>query len=297
MCVCIKSRQGGGKGTVLDMVRYIMDGDRHTEYYLQQASLDHLVSGFTSGMEGRMLINLDEAFWGGSHDAEQQMKGLITEEMQVIHHKHCKPYTVKSSTAFILTTNNERFAGITKDDRRYFALDCDDSHLDTKSKSELYAYFSTIQGRKYGDPMNHAMCLSFAKVLYGRDLTHYMPQDFPKTELAFNQIQQNWDSITRFWFEVLNSGIFKTVRNPQWGEEIYRIDETKELPDDSAGTIESGSAMWCKDWIYETYRTLNLGGYNASTKEHAPQFWKLSRVILGSHMLEKRKRTRNDRDV
>ena len=53
--------------------------------------------------------------------------------------------------------------------------------------------------------------------------------------------------------------------------------------------------MWCKDWIYETYRTLNLGGYNASTKEHAPQFWKLSRVILGSHMLEKRKRTEGSR--
>jgi len=289
-CVSIKSRQGGGKGTVLDMVRYIMDGDRGTEYYLQQSSLDHLVggNGFTSGMEGKMLINLDEAFWGGNREAEQQMKGLITEEHQKIHHKSMKPYVIKSSTAFIITTNNERFAGISKDDRRYFCLDCDDSHLDTKTKSQLSEYFSNLQGRKYGQAMNHDVCVSFAKVLYERDLEGFNAQDFPKTQLAFNQIQQNWDSITRFWFTVLNTGILKKVTNPQWGDEVYRIDETDEMPDDSAGFIEDGQAKWNKDWVYETYRTTNLGGFNATTKEHAPQFWKVSKVILGPGLLERR---------
>ena len=289
-CVSIKSRQGGGKGTVLDMVRYIMDGDRGTEYYMQQSSLDHLVgaNGFTSGMEGKMLINLDEAFWGGNREAEQQMKGLITEEHQKIHHKNMKPYTIKSSTAFIITTNNERFAGISKDDRRYFCLDCDDSHLDTKSKAELSEYFSAIQGRKYGKAMNHEVCVSFARVLYDIDLEGFNAQDFPKTQLAFNQIQQNWDSITRFWFQVLNTGIFKTVRNPQWGDEVYRIDETESLPDESAGIIEDGEAKWHKEWLYETYRTTNLGGFNSTTKEHAPQFWKLTKVILGPAFVERR---------
>ena len=136
--------------------------------------------------------------------------------------------------------------------------------------------------------MNHEVCVSFARVLYDIDLEGFNAQDFPKTQLAFNQIQQNWDSITRFWFQVLNTGILKTVRNPQWGDEVYRIDETEELPDESAGIIEDGQVKWHKDWLYETYRTTNLGGFNATTKEHAPQFWKITKVILGQGIMERR---------
>ena len=62
VCLCIQSRQGAGKGAVLDMVRYLMDGDNRTNYYLQTSNLNRLVGQFTTGMEGKCMINLDEAF-------------------------------------------------------------------------------------------------------------------------------------------------------------------------------------------------------------------------------------------
>ena len=287
VCLCIQSRQGAGKGAVLDMVRYLMDGDRQTNYYLQTSNLNRLVGQFTTGMEGKCMINLDEAFWGGDKGIEGQLKNLITEENQIINHKHVKEYSIKNTTAFILTTNNERFAGITKDDRRYFCLGCDDSHIDTKTKQELSAYFTAIQGKKYGESMNHEMCVSFGKILYERDLSDYNPQDYPKTDLAFNQIQQNWDSVVRFWFKVLNTTVLGT--DIGFGEVEDITIDCSEFSNPEIGYIDDNIPCFSKEWIFETYRLLNLGGYSQS-KEHDSQFWKLSRGILKTHMNVKRKR-------
>ena len=111
-----------------------MDGDRDTNYYAQCSNLESIIGNFTTGIEGKCLINFDEAFWGGDKKKEGMIKNLITEPNQEIRVKNHSPYNVKNTTAFILTTNAERFSGVTKDDRRHFCLECDDSHLDTKSK-------------------------------------------------------------------------------------------------------------------------------------------------------------------
>ena len=284
VCVSVKSRQGGGKGIVLDILRYIMDGDRGTEYYSQVSSMGNLIGKNACGMEGKLLVNLDEAFWGGDKEAEGSLKNLITEEHQKVEHKFVDQYQVKNTTAFIITTNNERFAGMTADDRRYFCLECDDSHLDTLSKEEKSGYFSKVAGHAFGDPTCHETCLSFAKILYGIDLTGWLPDSFPRTELAFSQIQLNWDNTTTFWYDVLNTGIFKTKDNHQWGLETFYIDEDKEMPNDVAGTVENGVATWDKLWIFKAY-TDSIGKGWANKQS---QFWKTTGLIFESKMTKKR---------
>ena len=284
VCVSVKSRQGGGKGIVLEILRYIMDGCRGTEYYSQVSDMGNLIGKNACGMEGKLLCNLDEAFWGGCKDAEGSLKNLITEEYQKVEHKFVDEYQVKNTTAFIITTNNERFAGMTADDRRYFCLECDDTHLDTMSKSEKNAYFSKVAGHAFGDPTSHETCLSFAKILYEMDLTGWLPDSFPRTELAFSQIQLNWDNTTMFWYDILNTGIFKTKENHQWGTETFYIDEDKEMPNDAAGMVENGVAAWDKMWIYKTY-TDSIGKGWAMKQ---PQFWKTTVSIFGPTMIDKR---------
>ena len=276
--LCIRSRQGGGKGTVLELFSHIMDGDRDTNYYAQCSNLESIIGNFTTGIEGKCLINFDEAFWGGDKKKEGMIKNLITEPNQEIRVKNHSPYNVKNTTAFILTTNAERFSGVTKDDRRHFCLECDDSHLDTKSKKELSAYFSAVTGRKYNEPVNVDMCRSFAKVLYARDLSGFNPGEFPKTELAFNQIQQGWSSVVKWWYTVLDTGVL-------WHSEKgwnCRIDGQGEAgdwgmldTDENPGFVQDGTQFYFKTFIHWAYRTTNLGGYGGY-KEDANQFWSIS---------------------
>ena len=291
--LCIRSRQGGGKGTILDLFSYLMDGDRDTNYFSQCANLESIIGKFTTGIEGKCMINFDEAFWGGDVTKLGMIKNLITEPNQEIRVKNISPYNIRNTTAFILTTNEEQFAGITKDDRRHFCLECDDSLLDTKSKSELSAYFSAICGRKYNEPQNRDMCLSFAKVLYARDLSDYNPRDFPKTPLSFNQIQQGWSSVVKFWHHVLNTGVLYTKpkgKDTQTGWEC-RIDGEGEAGDwgwtdegiceECPGTVDSeGNQLLSKNFIHFAYRNINLGGDNASRKEDSIQFWNITNRIF-----------------
>ena len=279
--LCIRSRQGGGKGTILELFSHIMDGDRDTNYYAQCSNLESIIGNFTTGIEGKCLINFDEAFWGGDKKKEGMIKNLITEGNQEIRVKNHNPYNIKNTTAFILTTNAERFSGVTKDDRRHFCLECDDSHLDTRSKTELSAYFSTICGRKYNEPVNVDMCRSFAKVLYARDLSQFNPGEFPKTELAFNQIQQGWTSVVKWWFSVLDTGVI--YRSPEDWE--CRLDGQGEIGDWGINEGDDFPGIWVeetntqllyKTFIYLAYRRSDLGGFNAHSKEDTNQFWSIT---------------------
>ena len=287
--LCIRSRQGGGKGTILEMFSHIMDGDRDTNYYAQCSNLESIIGNFTTGIEGKCLINFDEAFWGGDKKKEGMIKNLITEPNQEIRVKNHSPYNVKNTTAFILTTNAERFSGVTKDDRRHFCLECDDSHLDTKSKKQLSAYFTAICGRKYNQPANLDMCRSFAKVLYSRDLSSFNPQEFPKTALAFNQIQQGWSSVVKWWFAVLDTGILYQkvgANNAFGGGWTCRLDGQGELGDwgdedneDCPGILQDSTQLIYKHFIHMAYTRTNLGGYGGY-KEDSNQFWSITGRIF-----------------
>ena len=120
--MALASSQGTGKGIVLEILAYIMDGDKEEGYYGQYSSMESITGSYSYGLEGKILINLDEAFWGGDKKLEGQMKNLITEKKQEIKKKFCSPYFIKNTTAFIVTTNNDRYVGITEDDRRHFCL-------------------------------------------------------------------------------------------------------------------------------------------------------------------------------
>ena len=292
--LCIRSRQGGGKGTILGMIGHIMDGDRDTGYYSQCSNLESIIGNFTTGIEGKCLINFDEAFWGGDKKKEGMIKNLITETNQEIRVKNHNPYNIKNTTAFVLTTNAERFSGVTKDDRRHFCLECDDSHIDKMSKDELNSYYTEICGRKYDQPENVDMCSSFAKVLYHRDLSRFNPQEFPKTELAFNQIQQGWSSVVKFWFHALNTGVLFDD-----GECVCRIDGSgigdwdvmsgPRLPgiwiEAKNGVAEHQKIF--ATFVYYAYKHTDLGGYNAHAKECETQFWSITKRMFRKDELHK----------
>jgi len=283
--LCIRSRQGGGKGTILEMFSHILDGERDTGYYGQCANIDSLIGSFNTTMEGKCCINFDEAFFGGDAKTGEVLKNLITESKQEIRVKHHKAYQIKNTTAFILTTNAERFSQVTKDDRRHMCLECDDSHLDTKTKKQSGEYFTKIQGRKYDEPQNQEMCSSWAKVLYARDISSFNPGEFPKTELAFNQIQQGWNSVIRYWYKVLNTGILWTSTS---GSEVTIDGEEQDwgFNDEPGIVTNSGTLLVFKKTVFQAYMDTNHGGYNGGRRENESQFWVMSHRLFRDNELK-----------
>ena len=59
--LCLKSKQGAGKGVVFDALSRII-GDAH---YAQVSNANNVFGDFNGTLEAKILTDLDEAFWGG----------------------------------------------------------------------------------------------------------------------------------------------------------------------------------------------------------------------------------------
>ena len=149
--LALKSKQGAGKGIVLDYLAKII-GDAH---YAQNSNANFLFGDFNGQLEGKILVNLDEAFWGGDKKLEGVVKNKITETRQTINKKYKENYMIDDYANYIITTNNDWFAGTTEDDRRHFCLECDNK----------YASISTKEKDEYFRPIYESPCEAFAKVL------------------------------------------------------------------------------------------------------------------------------------
>jgi hypothetical protein len=264
--ISVKSRQGSGKGIVLSVMKMIMNGDRSKGPYSQVSNMDSILN-WTYGIEGKCLINLDEAFWGGDKKKEGQMKNLITEKDQEIRKKHQPPYFITNTTAFITTTNNDYFSGMTADDRRNFCLDGDSDFTDALPDKRGY-FYNIAKAPKGYDP-HPDVVNDFAYRLYNRDLSHFDPETFDKTSLAQEQIQQGWNSVTRWWHTVLEDSVWRQEAKQEWGC------KWAEAP----GDIEDGYRPIPKRWIHESYKCYKVDGFHGF-HEFYDEFCRRTKAII-----------------
>ena len=172
-------------------------GDNH---YFQCNNLDQLTGSFNGIGEGKILINLDEAFWGKDKKKEGMLKNIITEETKFVNKKNKESYIIDDYCNYIISTNNDCFIPASEGGRRFFALDLDNefSGVQNQNKKE---YFKNI---------NEAPSGAFAKYLFQRDISKFNPREFKKTALLQEQIQHNWCSVRKWWFNILQEAGFKT---------------------------------------------------------------------------------------
>ena len=58
-------------------------------------------------LQDKLLVFADEAFWAGDKQAEGVLKGMVTEEMNVIEHKGKDAFKVKNYIRLIVASNYE----------------------------------------------------------------------------------------------------------------------------------------------------------------------------------------------
>ena len=235
--LALRSKQGGGKGVIISKLGEII-GDNH---FCQNSNANYLFGDFNGQLEGKILVNLDEAFWGGDKKMEGMMKNKITERNQTINKKNKEAYMVSDYANYIISTNNDWFAGTTEDDRRYYCLELNNKYSGRMTKEK----------EDYFNPIVKAPAGSFAKILYNRDITHFNPRIFKKTKLLQEQVERNHNPVKVWWYKVLQDGGWDSYDKTfnYWNE--LECNAGDKIKNKKTGEEIVG---YFKDYIYERYK-------------------------------------------
>ena len=247
--LALKSKQGGMKGIILDKLAKII-GDAH---YAQNSNANFLFGDFNGQLEGKILVNLDEAFWGGDKKLEGIVKNKITETRQTINKKNKENYMIDDYANYIITTNNDWFAGTTEDDRRHYCLELD-NRMAGRMTPEKLAYIQ---------PVLDAPCEAFAKILYNRDISEFKPRMFKKTKLLQTQVELNWNSPKVFWNRVMKDGGFEYDGHfIEWNKSLQVHGEyaNKTYGLEIKNKKKEKRVVYSKDWLFKCYDRQSYNG-------------------------------------
>lgn len=143
--------EGTGKGLFLENVVRPLFGETNVSQMLM-ANVD---SSFNSMLEGKLIVNIDEAEMSKTRDKPEAMAKLrnwITEPTVVINTKNVKEHEVPSFANFIITANSFRPLMINVGDRRF--------HVGTRQDERFYPTANELAILKQGEELP-----AFAKVL------------------------------------------------------------------------------------------------------------------------------------
>merc|ERR1712196_550913 len=130
ICPTIISEQGGGKGTLMRLLRLIMGVRKVVE--TTNPTRD-CWGDFNSVMQSAFLVNLNELSLKDTIEAEGKIKGLITDDTFIIDKKNTPQHMIKSYHRFIITTNKEEPIKTSKDDRRNLIIRASDEKCGDKT--------------------------------------------------------------------------------------------------------------------------------------------------------------------
>jgi hypothetical protein len=116
--------QGAGKSIVGEEIGKILG------IHYQSVSDERFVIGrFNSHLANCVLLQIEEATWGGDHAAAGKLKDLITGPYQLIEYKGKEPVRVRSYVRVHITSNNDWVVPAGLEERRFTVLDVGEKRL------------------------------------------------------------------------------------------------------------------------------------------------------------------------
>jgi hypothetical protein len=144
----------------------------------------HLVGNFNAHLREKVFLFADEAFFAGDRQAEDVLKGLVTEGHATIEKKGVDPVTARNRLQILMSSNHDWVVPASSDERRYFILDVSGER---------------IGDRPYWDQLNKCInnggAEAFLYYLQGWDLTGFDVRTVPNTTGLDAQKLQNLGSI------------------------------------------------------------------------------------------------------
>ncbi len=188
----LRGAQGTGKTIVGKAF-----GSLFGPHYALVADSRYIVGRFNAHLANCLLLQLDEATWGGDHAAAGKLKDLITGEWQYIEYKGKEPVKVKNYLRLLVTGNNNWLVPAGLEERRFAVLDMGDD------RRQNHAYFQAIEdeldagGR--GKLLHYLLNLDLKEL---RDL-----RQIPRTAALAEQQVASMAPEQQWWLDVLHRGV------------------------------------------------------------------------------------------
>jgi hypothetical protein len=178
--IAMRSIQGTGKSLIVER---LLGGILGEQFYASSSVID-LHTKFNDVIAQELLLSFNEITIDAASLAS--MKSLITEKELRSEKKFHDAEIVNTYFRIILTTNEEKIAPISGDDRRFFILD-----VSPEAKGDQ-AYFARL-----------IRCIDEGKERFlfdmmARDISGFNPADYPKTDALIRQKLLSLDSAAEY---------------------------------------------------------------------------------------------------
>jgi len=128
-----KSKPGAGKNIFWDWVRLDIIG---SDYSLETDKPEHLFGRFTSLLQNKIFIVINETSGKDTFNLNENIKAAITAKENIIEIKGMSPFKNTNNTGYTFLTNNENPIKVAYDDRRFCGIECNNS-IFNNSKSPV----------------------------------------------------------------------------------------------------------------------------------------------------------------
>ncbi|MEG3169911.1 DUF5906 domain-containing protein [Sphingomonas sp. LB3N6] len=191
VALILRGLKGTGKDTIGEYLA-AMIGRRHVPTVSDPR---HITGNFNRHLESALLLHVQEGIWAGSHQAESQLKYLVTSEMVQIERKGIDSLSLDSFMRILITSNADWTVPASFDERRWAVFDVSDKHADD------HVYFAPLRAeRENGGP---AALLAW---LQSYDLTNFNVRAAPQTTGLVGQKLASLRGMEKWWHELLGVG-------------------------------------------------------------------------------------------
>ncbi len=188
------SGQGTGKGSFLESIQKLLGC-----YSVILTDIERLGAKFNSHISGKLLINANEAIWGGDKKKEGALKALITDPTHLLELKHKEPITINNYARLIVTSNEDWAVPVGLDDRRFVFLEASDKY---KHDSQYFNNF-----RELADQAGFLESLMFDLMNENIEGFNFTQRPNKSFELAKGHKLASMPLVLSWWNDYLNSDI------------------------------------------------------------------------------------------
>lgn len=194
VALVLRGGQGTGKNTFVDAVGKLV-GKQH---YMSVARMGQVSGKFNAHLKAKILLNANEACWGGNKQDAGSLKSMITDETITIEYKGKDAITVSNYLRVIVCSNEDWAVPIDIDDRRFLPMDVSDIH------KQDHKYFAAFHQQ-----MDNGGYEALMYDLLQEDLTGFLVEKKPDSPFGLDMKIKSADSVTRWLYEALQMGIFQ----------------------------------------------------------------------------------------
>lgn len=206
----LRGERGVGKSKVGEIIGALLGNGIH---YAAVAKPDQILGRFNALLENKLLVQLEEAVWAGSREAESRIKDLITGDTHTVERKGIDPITIPNYARVLVTSNHDWVVPAGPYERRFTVLDVGDGRRQDQE------YFGAMQKQLeeaggYGKLLHVLRTRQYGRLRVRRVL---------RTQALREQVIASMDPDDSWLYDVLTEGRIPGLRLMENGEVLVAV--------------------------------------------------------------------------